>query len=569
MMCRTVVICMIINLTITIHHHGRIITTSALSNIAFTTRCNRGTNPILPTSKLSWNRKDNVLNSIYLSNNQESKTSLSSTAVSTSILTQTSESKQILIQESIKRAKDEHNDQFKIGSSVFGCSSDLVNDGTGNDGDNGVVAWSDEDFKSYQVKEGHAGPSEFLLKNGNIIYETTSPVLSEEDCDFFIKVAKQTIKDQRNIPTSNISDNEENTRKQVVSNSDLNEARLSQLPPEALQKLKGLLKNKLYPMLTSKFGMEDLTVYDGLILGHEVAPSRSQPVHRDASLLTLNIPLSSPQEFQGGGTYIEGLENHNGLPLCIDKGNVLCHSSGIMHAGTGITQGRRFVLVLFVIAKDEPQIARRCHAEGLLAISDERNLDKATTAFDAGLSVAPNDHLLHMGIGQIASIKSSIHGDDNSYEQISFECLAKAAKSYPPSLKASIAMGKMLLAKRKPRAALRRFDSVLSIIDDHDLIDGAFMTLKSQAWDARVSSVQCTLMCAGYWEENRGRFEQDMSKNVPSGMEIEAQYSRWSNKLRLEEAMKRLEKALIPMPADEHLNNLMVRTKQLLELSNV
>jgi hypothetical protein len=53
-------------------------------------------------------------------------------------------------------------------------------------------------------------------------------------------------------------------------------------------------------MLQERLGVKDLAVYDGLILG-SITPSISQPVHRDASLLTLNIALSSHTDFQGGG----------------------------------------------------------------------------------------------------------------------------------------------------------------------------------------------------------------------------------------------------------------------------
>jgi hypothetical protein len=50
-------------------------------------------------------------------------------------------------------------------------------------------------------------------------------------------------------------------------------------------------------MLQERLGVEDLAVYDGQILG-SIAPSISQPVHRDASLLTLNIAFPHTQIFR-------------------------------------------------------------------------------------------------------------------------------------------------------------------------------------------------------------------------------------------------------------------------------
>lgn len=434
------------------------------------------------------------------------------------------------IQECIKRAEKKHEAEFEYGASVFGQSSPL------DDETKDVSSWCNDDFTHYSVGIGNGGPSEKKLSNGHLIFETKEAVLDGSDCDFFIQTARETIKNGR------IADMEKETNSGDPTNSELGEARISNLPHASLERLNSLLQKSLYPMLQERLGVENLSVYDGLILG-SIAPSRSQPVHRDASLVTLNIALSSPDDFEGGGTYIEGLENHNGLPLCIGRGKVLCHSSGIMHAGTAISAGERWVLVLFVIAKNEVQVARRAHAEGLDGIGSN-NLSEAVTAFDTGLKYAPNDHVLHMGKGQIASIRGN--------EQESMDRLAKAAKYYPASHKAAMTLGKMMEAKKKPRAALRRFDSVLSVIEDKDLLNGAWMPLKALAWDARVSAGRCALLCAEY----------------------EAARFRWSERERswtkthLPQAIKRFETALIAVPNDGYIASMLQRANELLSDAN-
>jgi hypothetical protein len=121
--------------------------------------------------------------------------------------------------------------------------------------------------------------------------------------------------------------------------------------------------------LEDRFGVaaKDFVLYDALILGI-VAPAKSQPIHRDASLVTINIALSSTESFRGGGgTYFEGLDSDSGAPtpfLQIEKGHMLAHAGGMMHAGVGIETGERWVLVLFIIAKPRLQLARRFHARG-------------------------------------------------------------------------------------------------------------------------------------------------------------------------------------------------------------
>ncbi len=482
-------------------------------------------------------------------------------------------------QKCLENALEEHNEQFQLGVNTFGCSSTLTSRSEmKTEPSTQETNWQNDDFLTYSVNKGHAGPSEFLLfPNGHIIYESKNCILSNEECNDFINVAKYTI--QKEKKEQKIQEQKGHNKKngREASNADLYEARISKLPQDALDKIRTLLETKLYPLLESKYNMKDLTVYDGLILGH-LAPSRSQPVHRDASLLTLNIPLSTPgQDYNGGGgTYIEGLvsgheNNKEAVPICIEKGKVICHSSGIMHAGCGIHQGERWVMVLFVIAKNEPQIARRCHAKGLYAI-DDRNLDAALDEFQTGLSVAPNDHLLQMGIGQIASIQSdNVYLDDTTRKEMyqqSINCLDIAAKYYAPALRANIALGKMFLMKRKPRAALRRFDAVLHEIDNKDLVDGAFLGLKAQGWDARFCAVRCALLCAEWVINNNQPNDADNVMNESKETEkFDQQDGKWSNKLKIQEAIERLEIALTAAPDDEQLFFFMQRAKELYNLS--
>ena len=477
----------------------------------------------------------------------------------------------ISMEEYFQRAQNEHDAQFQAGVKIFGSSATSC---TTDTTDTNKYEHLDEDFKTYTIKEGYAGPSEDKLKNGNIIYETIQPILTDTDCEEYIQAAIQSIQKEKMEIASSKAEIETTSATQRF-NSDLGEARLSQLSPKTIDKLQALLQNKLYPMLLSQFGPDhELTVYDGLIIGH-VAPSMSQPVHRDASLLTLNIPLSSPGDFSGrsngGGTYIEGVSNN--VPLSIQKGNILSHSSGIMHAGIGIEQGQRWVMVLFLLSKDEPQIARRCHSEGLYAIQNQK-LDDAMAAFEAGLTKAPHDHLLHMGVGQVASMHAHnmvdyTENQRKEMDQLSFDCLDRASKYYPLSHKASIAMGKMLLMKRKPRAALRRFDSVLSIINDDDLIDGGFVPLKALAWDARVSAARCAVSCAEWYAANKkNSFDGSIDAVDTNGATNDNDKTVWSNKLRLEQAIERIRIAMIPVPNDENLHYLMRRAMELLEISD-
>jgi hypothetical protein len=151
----------------------------------------------------------------------------------------------------------------------------------------------------------------------------------------------------------------------------------------------------------------NLTLNDALIIGYKTK-TQLQPIHRDASIVSLNIALESPKSnYQGGGTYFEGIDidmegSMDQGPLTptlqIDRGHVMCHTSGAMHAGKGIEEGERWILVLSVLDKSNPQVARRCHDLGSWALGISQQdplsaLSEAQSYFETGLEDAPNDHL--------------------------------------------------------------------------------------------------------------------------------------------------------------------------------
>lgn len=365
--------------------------------------------------------------------------------------------------EIIRLMTDTHQQEYNNGVQTFGASDNISTSS---------LTYSKHDFMIHDIGQGNAGPSESFI--GHYVYQSRKPILTSEECENIIQIGKEAIQDG--------FQKESMDAKSTMSNSKLGEARLGKLTPTGMTYIQSLLELKFYPCMTQLFGLDLMVLYDGLILSH-IGPSRNQPLHRDASLVTLNIALSDPSEFTGGGTYIDGMNTT--VPIMIQKGHALCHASGIMHAGVGVQSGQRWVLVLFFLCRDQPELARRCHAKGL-DLMDSGDLDSAEVVFRVGLQVAPTDHLLLMGLGQIASMKGK--------EEESFRYLDLVARSYPLAHKAHIAMGQMLLRAKRPRAALRRFLQVKRNIGH--LEDGSFLELKAQMWDIHVSIARCTLLCA-------------------------------------------------------------------------
>jgi tetratricopeptide (TPR) repeat protein len=307
----------------------------------------------------------------------------------------------------LQRVAAEHKQEVEYGLKVFGTgSSDMP------------IKWTDADFFSNSVGYGNAGPDEHALgEKGNEIFQTARPIISVRECEELVTEAREAIFQGLKEGRSDVEPDSQPT------NSELGEARVSTLP-KARAWLEAKMREELFPLLQSRFGVpaEDLCLYDALIIGYGCfgGDSRSQPVHRDASLLSLNVALSPPSNYQGGGTYVEGVSDIPRIEM--EQGSVMCHAGGAPHAGRGTTSGERWVLVLFCLDKKQPQLARRCHALGE-RLKQQGDLNGAAEALQAGLSVAPNDHLLHWSI-------ASVYTGLGNHEQARAS-LEKASACYP------------------------------------------------------------------------------------------------------------------------------------------
>jgi hypothetical protein len=111
------------------------------------------------------------------------------------------------------------------------------------------------------------------------------------------------------------------------------------------------LVERIYPMLRAQFGMylpdpSRLRLADGFVVKYDaVAGQKELKPHRDGSVVSFNIALNPSSEYEGGGTWFASLDD----PMKIEQGQVVTHASGLLHGGHGITTGKRYIMVGFVI----------------------------------------------------------------------------------------------------------------------------------------------------------------------------------------------------------------------------
>jgi hypothetical protein len=139
------------------------------------------------------------------------------------------------------------------------------------------------------------------------------------------------------------------------------------LNSHATQAINSALQTKVYPLVRKAFAdilppehEQPLFVYDALVIRYNVTKATAgQPLHRDLGLVSVNIMLNSPTEFQGGGTFFENqlLLSESAQPLKpIGVGHALLHQSSQRHAGAATLAGIRDILVVFITVPSAPKL---------------------------------------------------------------------------------------------------------------------------------------------------------------------------------------------------------------------
>jgi len=114
------------------------------------------------------------------------------------------------------------------------------------------------------------------------------------------------------------------------------------------------LEARVLPAMATRAGLGPRLVFRDLFFvrysAEEPRGQRELAVHRDGSILSFNILLNKPEDFDGGGTFIEPDDR----TYQIGQGDCFVHAGKVRHGGAAITRGERYLLVAFVdLAEDE------------------------------------------------------------------------------------------------------------------------------------------------------------------------------------------------------------------------
>lgn len=202
----------------------------------------------------------------------------------------------------------------------------------------------DAPLHRYPVESHVPGPD-----GGHLVHTSAEPLFSAAECQWVVDEAEEwasqaggwTSKRHFNHPTTDIP--------------------LAELPLTRRLLNEIALPERIYPLLGHAFegqlpSWRKLRVADAFIVKYDANKGQTfLAKHRDGSVVSFNIALNSRCEYEGGGTWFEGL----GRALPMERGHVCCHASGVLHGGHPITSGVRYILVAFVILEDYQNFAMR------------------------------------------------------------------------------------------------------------------------------------------------------------------------------------------------------------------
>lgn len=176
-------------------------------------------------------------------------------------------------------------------------------------------------------------------QDGHLLHETNVGVFSAQECQAIVREA-EAVAAQRDW-TRNRHGNFPTTDLPLVE------------LPRTLHFLRHALVERIYPLLAAQFDdfLPDATklrVADGFIVKYDAQGGQTElKPHRDGSVLSFNIALNPRDEYSGGGTWFASLDD----AVRIERGEMVSHASALLHGGHGITQGKRYILVAFVIVE--------------------------------------------------------------------------------------------------------------------------------------------------------------------------------------------------------------------------
>ena len=118
--------------------------------------------------------------------------------------------------------------------------------------------------------------------------------------------------------------------------------------PELLPWFNTQLECIVFPAMMHQFDIpktDRLRILDAFFVKYNGCASNNRlPLHNDQSDYSLTIAMNSLEEYEGGGTYFNFVDE----TVKTDIGGIISFAGHLLHAGETVTKGRRYIIVAFI-----------------------------------------------------------------------------------------------------------------------------------------------------------------------------------------------------------------------------
>ena len=197
------------------------------------------------------------------------------------------------------------------------------------------------------------------------IYVTDPPLLSKEECDQVIRDAEAYFAEHHNGEWTT-----QQSGQYEVAGFWIKDV------PAVRDWFLRTLSQRLFPLMAHTFpdfvsSAAQLCVDNTYLFKYTPETGGRTDVHTDSGCLSFTIALNSNKEYQGGGTWFEGLEG--GSPVLeMDQGQVTIRPGGVKHCGHAVESGVRYIIGGFCMNQQEPETIRQ-----LATLPDTKALEAA------------------------------------------------------------------------------------------------------------------------------------------------------------------------------------------------
>jgi tetratricopeptide (TPR) repeat protein len=225
-------------------------------------------------------------------------------------------------------------------------------------------------------------------------------------------------------------------------------------------------RSRIFPLLKRKFpdfvgNIEDLVVDNAYLFKYVPQPGLRTEIHTDGGCLSFTFALNSKEEYEGGGTWVEGLTSDEdpemGEVIEMDVGACTIRPGGIRHSGNPLKKGERYIIGGFCMNKRRVE-----HVRQLVNNCQQRDSPKKIReALECAIALNPGCDVAYSNLGQIYESQ----GDKLKAKQVMEDCLSKAN---PKSCSSSYYLGTMQYQEGNYEEAAKYLQNCLDI----DPVDG-------------------------------------------------------------------------------------------------